>query len=208
MSRVVLQLDVKKPNKSDILGNEHGLNKAWILPWNFAFIFSLKKQKFSDQSITMALGENADVLMLECISIQREPSVLCCQAANYSQKRLKLSMVFPNDLILYSELKIHYVKCWCGRKVFVPGYKVVMVFRLIKSRTTGRMVARKYTAARQLMSWCASPVCCCRVNNLLLTISPSLEGVADFDLWCVGIICVCAQGHLAVLASSWGQFES
>lgn len=118
VSGVVLQLDVRKPNKSDILGNDHGLNWAWILPWNFTFLFSLKNQKFSEQSITKALGENADILMLEYMSIQREPSVLCCQAANYSQKRLKLSMVFPNDLILYSELKIHYVKCWCDRKDF------------------------------------------------------------------------------------------
>lgn len=77
----------------------------------FPFPFSLEKQKFSEQSITNALGENADVLMLEYMSIQREPGVLCCQAANYSQKRLKLSMVFPNDLILYSEFKIHCVKC-------------------------------------------------------------------------------------------------
>lgn len=59
-----------------------------------------------------------------------------------------------------------------------------MVFRLIKSRTTGRMVSGKHTAARQLMSSCVSPVLSCRMNDLLLTISPSLEGVGfDVCLW-------------------------
>lgn len=44
---------------------------SWNPPWKFPFFYNLEKQKCNEQNTTKPLGKNADVLTLECMSIQR-----------------------------------------------------------------------------------------------------------------------------------------
>lgn len=63
----------------------------------------------------------------------------------------------------------------------MQGYKIVMVFRLKESERAGRLVARKYAAAKQTFSMMSITCSRHRMNSLLLTTSPFFEGVVDFD---------------------------